>query len=72
MSISVEQVPMWLMLGKTGHALRAVVPCGWFHTACGTLTPNGQETPKLPTRICGKCRKQLRNAHLEAPGRKTG
>jgi hypothetical protein len=65
MSVAVEKVPMWLMLGKTGHALAGIASCGWFHTACGTLTPNGWATIELPVRVCGKCRKRLRDAHLE-------
>jgi hypothetical protein len=74
MSVAIEKVPMWLMLRQTGHALSAVLSSGWFITACGTLTPNGEKMSHLPDRICDKCRKRLQDAHLEiiTPGRKTG
>lgn len=52
------EVP-WLVLSGVGHALQGVVH-GWFHTACGTLTPNGRRVAwSSIRRRCAKCVKAL-------------
>ena len=64
MSISIQQVPMWLILARNiGHAL-VQTKNGWHYVACGTLTPNGEVTKRRPVRICSKCRARLKEAVL--------
>lgn len=68
MAVKVEDVPVWLILDrKIGHAVW-YGQHGWYHTACGTLTPNGETTEELPARICRKCRERLKEARLTMAG----
>jgi hypothetical protein len=66
MSVTVEQVPVWLILDGIGHAVQGT-NCGWFQTGCGTLTPGGTEQKEVPKRICRRCRERLKEATLLAP-----
>lgn len=54
----------WLLLRGVHHALQ-MERSGWFHTACGTFTPNGIKT-LAPKRKCQKCVAVLRVATLAA------
>jgi hypothetical protein len=66
MPVTINEVPMWLMIGRTGHAM-TFQNNGWFHTACLMFTPNGEATKEKPARICGKCRAALRKMSLREP-----
>lgn len=64
-SITIEQVPCWIMVKGLGHVVMFVRDPGTY-TACGSLLW-GYEPPKssaakkrVPKRICGKCREALK------------
>jgi hypothetical protein len=59
--ISVEQVPLWAVDGRIGHAV-ASRNQGWTVTACELWSPSFLLTEAQPTSICSACLKRLKSA----------
>ena len=57
--ITIEQVPMWGVDHRRRGHIVLQSQSHWITTACGTFTPSYKLTPKLPAKICAKCRAAL-------------
>lgn len=57
--MKIENIQMWVTgSGGIGHIVTRT-DTRWTHTACGSLIIGGELEPRLPKRICGKCRAVL-------------
>lgn len=70
MAVDIKDVPAWCYLWrfKTAHALVWAEGDGrWCQTLCGTLTSGHtrHEGNDLPTTICRKCRKLLKEKTIQ-------
>lgn len=70
MSITIDQVPCWIIVGGKSHVVMRAGDPG-THAACGTLfwghypEPSAHKKRKHNGRICAKCRAAL--AQIDAP-----
>lgn len=57
---TIDEVRLWAVDGGIGHAVAATgVWGGYVHTICDRLG-NYETTTKRPGRICGRCRRRLK------------
>lgn len=67
--VRVEDVPMWGVYRRLGHALASSEGSrGFSQTVCGTLGTGFEVSAERPTRICPRCLKALRTARLMPRG----
>lgn len=67
MSITIDQVPCWIVVGGISHVVMTAGDPG-THTACGSLFwgmyPSARAKRKHNGRICAKCRAALADINL--------
>lgn len=62
MTVAIEEVRKWLILGGIGHVL--VQSYSGWHYSPHNMTPNGEVVEDTPKRICRKCRAALKTATM--------
>lgn len=71
MSITIDQVPCWIVVGGKSHVVMRAGDPG-THTACGTLfwgcqpPKSAKAKRKNNGRICRKCRENMKNINLSS------
>jgi len=60
-AMEIKDVPRWLVIGNTGHALVSHNPGSImaYETACGTIGNVGTKIDTPPMQICSRCREAI-------------